>query len=1693
MKNKISKIIAATMIALVCLFTTSLTKLLICAEDTAETVSVTFNFYDADGQNVVYTKSYSVAKGGTLSEEQIAELTPQSNIVVDGEIQELPYYYYEYLNNISSTTFSSSRTKTFAYVRQITFSIPSEIMIDTKTGKGTFNIVTNVNKHTNAYIDILSENALSNGENSEEYQLYYQKMGVSYLTDGQKQIPYTISNTTTSEMITNDEAKTFTDYFVIKLDNSCLDTKYAASYSDKLTFSLYSETNNSYNGDILTVYIGDEADDALLKWVQDTQGYGFEYLPLEVKYSLIYNVCSGTKLLDAETAGKFYDFNENILALQEELGINFLGWYTKPHGKGIKITEDYVYDGTHNVFYGYWGNKIFFDPNDGSSEISQEIDVEKNEAINLSDVTTPTRENYKFLGWYTEKEDGIQIKNGDIYDGSYSTLYAHWKKAFATVTFDWNDTLGTQTSRVYKTDEECQELETPTRGTSEFLGWYTSKVNGEQVTEKTIFDNDIILYARWNLNKTTLINGNYFNQLIQGNKKITTFKGDEIITFNYDKLPSEITNVKKLIDPNPENDCDESEDIYSCKYQRTLTWLTNTTFYDDYLPYNNDLFDEEGNFEFNIKTDALDVSEAQDGSIVLWAEEIEESDANNYLSPNIQIYISTQDINNSISANPDCSFMFFDGYFKDIYEINFINFDTSNVTNMKGMFAFNDGNRGSNKLKTIDLSCFDTSNVTDMSYLFWCRGWNMFSQCFGPNLVDISSFDTSKVEDMSYMFFSTSTFFFNFERRNGNTYLTEYDDSKLIMPKTFDTSNVKNMSYMFANIYESGINDTNSENFSKKMMLSDYDTSKVTNISNMFYSSDAIKYLDLSNFEIDDAVNTDNVFYDCSELKSISFGEKWTKTVELPSFDGYQWKADSDGSLYEYNNIPFGKSDTYVLNATKCLSNSKLKTYLKSHENAIRKIIFTDTEVPDNTATTNLSINEDEPILCWLSNNILYISSLNSGEKILIDSLDGTFANLSKVNSLDLKKLDAFLVRSAVSTFANTTSLNEIKLWAYNWPTSINLPESTFCDPSGTWFKIYDGNNTYVSKYRTILDANGGTFDDGSTINYVFNGELSTYKTVNVDEGKIFKGWAFSPTATVAQYKADGSDLPTNYVGKLYAVIEETSAVVTFNVEDGTFDDGSTTNVVKYGSNYEDEVVTKYSHTDNVSDDGTQNLDYNNNEAKTEVVTIEGATSLTVTVTYGGEGYLHDWVSIFSGSHPTYTAANDYLKADIAQKLGGGSHTSQTVTYTVTGDSVTFAWKSDKTSWGDGYGYYAVVTGNGTTTPFALGSYKQPTPTASNQIFRGWTTTKGSTTVEYNADGSNIPTDETLTLYAIFTRAYLNEEWDCRLVDNYIWLHAYKGSETTYVIPSSATIDGKTYTTKIGRYSSGNLDTGTITNLSFEKGVVLDSSLYGLFGNCTKLTSLDLSNLDTSAVTDMGGMFYGCQALTSLDLSNFDTSNVTNMGGMFSDCKALTSLDVSNFNTSKVKTMESMFENCSSLTTLDVSNFDTSNVTDMSYMFFCCPKLTTIYASELFATNKVTSSIRMFMYCSNLVGGNGTVYNSSYIDKTYARIDASSTPGYFTLKSSDEETNDIETVNETNSVANIEDSFEITDEVANNESAIIENGDSSDEIATDSAETATTFKEGTEKEDFANNSQDIVPEESAEQSEVQVEEQETVD
>ena len=75
---------------------------------------------------------------------------------------------------------------------------------------------------------------------------------------------------------------------------------------------------------------------------------------------------------------------------------------------------------------------------------------------------------------------------------------------------------------------------------------------------------------------------------------------------------------------------------------------------------------------------------------------------------------------------------------------------------------------------------------------------------------------------------------------------------------------------------------------------------------------------------------------------------------------------------------------------------------------------------------------------------------------------------------------------------------------------------------------------------------------------------------------------------------------------------------------------------------------------------------------------------------------------------------------------------------------------------------------------------------------------------------------------------------------------------------------------------------------------------------------------------------------------------------------------------------------------------DTSNVSSMIRMFYGCSSLTTIYVSSSFVTEEDVFSYDMFSGCYNLKGGAGTTYNSSYVDKTYARIDKPGTPGYFT-------------------------------------------------------------------------------------------------
>ncbi|GEM_PF-3693598 len=80
-------------------------------------------------------------------------------------------------------------------------------------------------------------------------------------------------------------------------------------------------------------------------------------------------------------------------------------------------------------------------------------------------------------------------------------------------------------------------------------------------------------------------------------------------------------------------------------------------------------------------------------------------------------------------------------YCESLADLDVSNFDTANVTDMRSMFW------NCSSLLTLDVSNFDTANVTDMS--------SMFCHCDNLLTLDVSSFDTSKVKNMSYMFNSS--------------------------------------------------------------------------------------------------------------------------------------------------------------------------------------------------------------------------------------------------------------------------------------------------------------------------------------------------------------------------------------------------------------------------------------------------------------------------------------------------------------------------------------------------------------------------------------------------------------------------------------------------------------------------------------------------------------------------------------------------------------------------------------------------------------------------------------------------------------------------------------------------------------------------------------------------------------------------
>lgn len=256
------------------------------------------------------------------------------------------------------------------------------------------------------------------------------------------------------------------------------------------------------------------------------------------KYSELYGDATMNKKY---TMGKSYTLPQSTsnMYVPGYTGIA-AGWYTERAGGEYvangTITadslEEYINSNGEVHLYALWtGNThtLTFDPNGGTvGTTSVTIKYGTGDYNNVS-WNAPTRNGYKFLGWYSAATDGTMVydaagactnegtywsANLCVYDGDY-TVYAHWEPSTYTVHFDGNGAdSGNMSDMVcaYDVDYTLTPNAFKRIGYT-FAGWNTAaNGTGTAYKDKQGFKNlgDTTLYAQWKINsyKVILHSGN---------------------------------------------------------------------------------------------------------------------------------------------------------------------------------------------------------------------------------------------------------------------------------------------------------------------------------------------------------------------------------------------------------------------------------------------------------------------------------------------------------------------------------------------------------------------------------------------------------------------------------------------------------------------------------------------------------------------------------------------------------------------------------------------------------------------------------------------------------------------------------------------------------------------------------------------------------------------------------------------------------------------------------------------------------------------------------------------------------------------------------------------------------------------------------------------------------------------------------
>ena len=199
-------------------------------------------------------------------------------------------------------------------------------------------------------------------------------------------------------------------------------------------------------------------------------------------------------------------------------------------------------------------------------------------------------------------------------------------------------------------------------------------------------------------------------------------------------------------------------------------------------------------------------------------------------------------------------------------ELNLSGFDTSQVTNVQGMFCL------CSSLIELDIKNFNTTNIKNM--------YQMFFGCSSFTLLDVSGFNTSNVTNMGAMFQGckelTKLDVRNFDTSKSiglNSMFSECSKILELDLSNFNTSNAEDMAYMF-----SGCNSL------EKLDLNNFDTRNVRNMANMFVNCRSLIELNLSNFSTNNVTDMLGMFNLCTNLIKLNISNFNTQKVKRMSY-----------------------------------------------------------------------------------------------------------------------------------------------------------------------------------------------------------------------------------------------------------------------------------------------------------------------------------------------------------------------------------------------------------------------------------------------------------------------------------------------------------------------------------------------------------------------------------------------------------------------------------------------------------------------------------------------------------------------------------------------------------------------------------------------------------------------------------------